>query len=439
MSRHQEKSASALKYSWLACLFAAVLAPVSLHAHPSTENPGERPEDSTLEELRGCKKPIWPRQALQNDQKGDVTVAFLVDVDGKVVQAVVRKSSKHVLLDEAAKETIMRCQFKPRTMNGNPASAWLLVTYRWVGQPYGRFDEPTTAMERFQRKALDGDLEAFYQLALSYRFEFNDEAQAMTMLRDAAEHGHPGAIYEVADAMWHGRGMPMDKSKALSYYMSAAQLGHAKSQYEIGAAYSNGIGVVRDEPKAMPWLIKAAEQGNSYAQVALADLLAKGVDGAPDHQAAANWYRKAAEGGDDLGQRRLAQCYLTGKGVDKDAAQAVFWLRKAAEQRQPKAEAILAVLYLRGEGVPVDNGEALKLLRRSATGGDAGAMILLGDMLAKGERTGADPAEAAIWYRRAADRGDAIAMRRLSAAAATPELAREWLQKAQQADLMKLN
>jgi TPR repeat protein len=65
-------------------------------------------------------------------------------------------------------------------------------------------------------------------------------------------------------------------------------------------------------------------------------------------------------------------------------------------------------------------------------------MILLGDLLAKGERTGADPAEAAIWYRRAADRGDAIAMRRISTAAATPELAREWLQKAQQADLMKL-
>jgi TonB family protein len=438
MSRHQEKSANPLKYSWLACLFAAALAPAVLHAHPSTEIPGERPLSSTPEELRGCRKPIWPQHALRTGQKGEVTVAFLLDVDGKVIDSVVRKSSKYVLLDESAKESIKDCRFKPRTINGNPASAWLLVTYRWVLLPMWGVDEPTTAMVRFRREALSGDLEAFYQLALSYRSEFNDYAQAMTMLREAAEHGHPGAIYEVADGMWHGREMPMDQSKALSYYMSAAQLGHAESQYEIGAAYADGIGVARNEAKAVPWFIKAAEQGNLYAQVALADLLAKGVGGAPDYQAAANWYRKAAEGGDDLGQRKLAQCYLIGKGVDRDAAQAVFWLRKAVEQRQPKAEAILAVLYLQGEGVPVDNGEALKLLRRSAAGGDAGAMILLGDLLAKGERTGADPAEAAIWYRRAADRGDAIAMRRISTAAATPELAREWLQKAQQADLMKL-
>jgi hypothetical protein len=82
MSRHQEKSASVCKYVWLACLLAAVLAPVSLHAHPSTETPGERPEYSTWEELRACRKPIWPQQALNNEQKGDVTVAFLVDVDG---------------------------------------------------------------------------------------------------------------------------------------------------------------------------------------------------------------------------------------------------------------------------------------------------------------------------------------------------------------------
>lgn len=85
-----------------------------------------------------------------------------------------------------------------------PVSAWLLVTYRWRIQPWGRFDEPTVAMERFRRKALDGDLDAFYQSALTYRSEFNDAAQAMKMLREAAEHGHPAAIYELPNAMWHG-------------------------------------------------------------------------------------------------------------------------------------------------------------------------------------------------------------------------------------------
>lgn len=107
MSRHDEKLAGALKHSCRAFLFAAVLAPGALHAHPSTETPGERPLALTSEELSDCKKPIWPQQALRTEQKGDVTVAFLVDMDGKVIDSVIRSSSKSVLLDESAKEGIL--------------------------------------------------------------------------------------------------------------------------------------------------------------------------------------------------------------------------------------------------------------------------------------------------------------------------------------------
>jgi TonB family protein len=398
-------------YRWLApaSMAAAMLAPAALQAQPFILSLAERPQAATSEEMRSCKKPFFPVQATRTEQRGNVTLAFLVDVDGEVIDAVVRTPSKHALLDDAAKAAILRCRFKPRTVNGNPASSWMSVTYHFRLLS----GEPTRDMERLRREAVTGNLEAFYQLALAFRNELDDSEQAMTMLREAAVHGHPEAIHDLANALWNGDDVRENQPKALSYYMSAAQLGHARSQFVIGAAYSSGLGVVRDAAKAMQWFDWAARLGNPDAQIALADSLASGIGGAPDHQGAAGWYRLAAQAGDDLAQRKLAQCYLEGKGVDRDPAQAAFWLRKAADQHQPKAEAMLASLYLEGAGVPVNHGEALTLLHRSATGGDVGAMVSLGDLLAKGGR-GADPAKAARWYRRAAALGDASAIRRLA-------------------------
>jgi len=401
----------------LVALLGFALSPLALWAHPSTAVPTpERPEWDNAYDMQGCKKPVWPHQALREGQKGEVTVAFLVDAEGKVIDTAIRKSSKYPSLDQAAVAGVSQCQFKPRMVNGHPAAGWRLVKYLWLSTPWGTYDEPTDAMVRNRRKAMEGDLEAFYQLAMAMRSEFGDSEQAMSMLREAAQHGHPGAIYELADAMWHGReGMKMNQPKALGYYMASAEKGYADAEYEIGMAYANGVGVMPDMGKSVSWLSKASEHGNASAQVALADALAEGAVGAPDWQAIAGWYRKAAMADDDLAQRRLARCYLEGRGVDKDATQAVFWLRKAADLRQPNAEAMLAAMYLSGTGVQADRAEAMRLLRRSAAGGDADGMLALGDLLAQG--ADADPAQAALWYRRSAEMGNAEAARRLAAKA----------------------
>ncbi|MYN07872.1 TonB family protein [Pseudoduganella aquatica] len=377
-------------------LMISALTPTALYAHPSTAVASERIEVASSEELSRCDKPIWPHQRSNGNLRGEVTLAFLVSDEGKVIDTFVRKSSKYESLDRAASFGIRRCQFKPRLVNGFPIARWIQVKYNFI-MP-GGYSDPTEKMLRNQRKAVDGDLDAYFQLALDIRSELADDTQAIPMFRDAAERGHAGAIYQLADAMWHGRGLPMNQPKALSYFMSAAQLGHADSEYEVGMAYVNGVGVMPSIAKAIPWLRKAADQGNHEAQVALGDALAAQTEPQPDYQAIAGWYQQAAQAGDDLGQLRLAQCYLLGSGVEKNPAQAAFWLRKAADQRQPRAEALLASLYLEGTGVAVDKTEADKLLRLSAAGGDP------------------------------------VAMRRLAAIAPTPDEAKAWLQKALQAD-----
>lgn len=374
----------------------ATLAPTELYAHPSTAVPSERIELASSAELSRCDKPNWPHQRLQEDMKGDVVLAFLVSAEGKVIDTVVRKSSKYDALDKAAIFGIQKCLFTPKLVNGSPVPRWMLVDYHFIMS--GGYGAPSGAMLRAQRKALEGDLDAYFQLALAIHSETGDDAETIPMFRAAAERGHPGAIHQLADAMWHGKGLPMNQPKALSYFMSAAELGHADSEYEIGMAYANGVGVMPNLVKAITWLKKAADHGSQEAQVALGDALAAQTEPQPDYRAIAGWYQKAAQSGDDLGQLKLAQCYLSGSGVQKDPAQAAYWLRKAAEQRQPRAEALLASLYLEGSGVAADKIEAQRLLLRSAAGGEP------------------------------------IAMRQLAAIAATPDEAKQWLQKAQQAD-----
>jgi TonB family protein len=419
----------------LAPLFASILAPAWVSAHPSTAIPSERLEGVPEKDIKKCPKPHWPDNALRGEHGGNVVLAFLVAPDGKVIDTVVRQSSRNAQLDAAAQIGIMHCQFAPRLIKGVPASTWLGVTYVFNLLQNGAADAQQS-IERLHRNAKTGDPEAIYKLAQSYLQDFDESERAQTLIREAADRGHPPAIHDVADIMWHGGpGVPQNQPKALTYYMAAAERGHAASQYEIGMVYAYGIGVTPNEVKAMEWFGKAAKQGHASAQYELAEGLSMGLGGAQDAPAAASWYRQAAQKGDLLAQTKLAQLYRDGKGVEKSASQAAAWLRKAADLRHPRAEAMLAELYLAGVGVGADNAEALKLLQRSATGGDLAAMVRLGDLLAKGERTAADATAAANWHRRAAALGDATAMRRLAATAATPELAKEWLQKAQQGDL----
>lgn len=60
-----------------------------------------------------------------------MSLRFLVDVDGKVIQAEVEKSSGFKRLDEAARSGLSRCIFKPATVDGKPEQGWASMKYTW--------------------------------------------------------------------------------------------------------------------------------------------------------------------------------------------------------------------------------------------------------------------------------------------------------------------
>ena len=59
---------------------------------------------------------------------------------------------------------------------------------------------------------------------------------------------------------------PEDDAQAVSWYRKAAQQGDAKAQSNLGVMYAKGEGVPEDDTQAVSWYRKAAQQGQAEAQ-----------------------------------------------------------------------------------------------------------------------------------------------------------------------------
>lgn len=65
---------------------------------------------------------------------GDVVLAILIDVDGKVPRARVVKSSGFSPLDEIAVAGSARCQFVAAKLDGVPVASWALFRFSWANR-----------------------------------------------------------------------------------------------------------------------------------------------------------------------------------------------------------------------------------------------------------------------------------------------------------------
>jgi periplasmic protein TonB len=86
---------------------------------------------ATVEVGKSCRTPEYPSAAKLRGETGTVVLRFLVDVDGKVLQSQVESSSGHPGLDEAARNALSLCQFRPGTADGKPEQSWTRLRYVW--------------------------------------------------------------------------------------------------------------------------------------------------------------------------------------------------------------------------------------------------------------------------------------------------------------------
>src|SRR5450830_1083828 len=117
------------------CLAAALVAGCAqLGSAPATAaaTPAAPVHTRALADFSSCVKPMYPKESLRNENTGTVTLGFLVDEQGKVIDSAVRKSSGFLPLDETARTAISKCSFKPATTDGKPVQEWMQMQYVWT-------------------------------------------------------------------------------------------------------------------------------------------------------------------------------------------------------------------------------------------------------------------------------------------------------------------
>lgn len=108
---------------------------VQAPSDPAPPAPAAPPREPTrtaaVVDAKACQKPNYPRESLRAEESGVVLLAFLVDVDGSVVESRVDRSTGYRRLDEAARRALSLCKFRPATVDGKPERSWARLEYEW--------------------------------------------------------------------------------------------------------------------------------------------------------------------------------------------------------------------------------------------------------------------------------------------------------------------
>ena len=78
-----------------------------------------------------CAKPDYPSASRRLEEEGTVSLKFLIGADGRVLQSEIEKTSGFPRLDEAARNALSKCQFRPGTIDGKPEQSWASIKYTW--------------------------------------------------------------------------------------------------------------------------------------------------------------------------------------------------------------------------------------------------------------------------------------------------------------------
>lgn len=98
---------------------------------PAVPAPVAPVRTAAVVDARACAKPAYPPASIRANETGVVTLNFLIDFDGKVLESKVERSSGHRRLDEAARAGLGMCKFRPATIGGKPERAWARIQYVW--------------------------------------------------------------------------------------------------------------------------------------------------------------------------------------------------------------------------------------------------------------------------------------------------------------------
>lgn len=177
-----------------------------------------------------CSQPEYPRHALRMHEEGVSVLGFLVNAEGAATRSVVLSSSGSTALDDAARDALGSCTFKPATVGGKPVETWVEMIYTWYTEDDPDLQRPKGVAAA---AAAEDNLDARFQLSF--------------LLLATAKPGTEA------------------REQGLTVLRGAAERGHAHAQFMLGRRYEKGSEVKLDPEDAMRWYRKAAAQGDPFA------------------------------------------------------------------------------------------------------------------------------------------------------------------------------
>jgi protein TonB len=91
-------------------------------------------DQSTHQKTVDCVVPNYPATWQEEGIQGNVRLAVRVGADGAVHEAKVVKSSGYRALDKASLRAGYSCKFGAAAKNGDSATEWTTVQYKWVAE-----------------------------------------------------------------------------------------------------------------------------------------------------------------------------------------------------------------------------------------------------------------------------------------------------------------
>ena len=105
--------------------------PVDKALPPPVERPAGPVIVAPVVDARNCSKPEYPSVSKRLGEEGRVVLLFLIDINGRAIESQIKESSGHPRLDEAARQALSLCKFKPGTIDGKIEQVWMPLVYKF--------------------------------------------------------------------------------------------------------------------------------------------------------------------------------------------------------------------------------------------------------------------------------------------------------------------
>lgn len=154
-----------------------------------------------------------------------------------------------------------------------------------------------------------------------------DRMLAFTWFKLAAKQGHLLATNMVGRCYENGWGSKVNYQQAAHYYQLATDQGLNWGMYNLANLLIKGLGIPKDLAKAFQLYLQAAQTGHAKSMNLIGRFYEEGWIVEADLDIATSWYRRSASAGDFRGQCSYASVLTQQGKIDE----AVMWINQAMQ------------------------------------------------------------------------------------------------------------